>query len=318
VADGPLVDLLARKLRDHPEYRLEPVGYLERGDGPAPQGLPRLGGLSDLEAVCASGQVDRIVAESSGEPTQVIDLVRRASGMTVPVSLVPNVVDVLGPSVEVDDVEGITVLGINPPLLTRTSRWLKRGMDGVVGGVAAIALLPAMLLIALAVRLTSSGPALFSQERIGRKGRRFRVHKFRTMVRDAEERLESLRQYSADPNWLLLDHDPRVTRIGWFLRKTSLDELPQLWNVLRGEMSLVGPRPLTPADHAQVSEWGRRRLDLTPGITGVWQVSGRTRIPFEEMVKLDYLYVTTWSLWRDVLLMFRTIPVALSSRGGSY
>jgi lipopolysaccharide/colanic/teichoic acid biosynthesis glycosyltransferase len=181
--------------------------------------------------------------------------------------------------------------------------------------VAATVLLPAMLVIALAVRLTSPGPALFSQERVGRRGRRFRVHKFRTMVRDAEEKLESLRQHSNDPNWLLIDHDPRVTRVGWFLRKTSLDELPQLWNVLRGEMSLVGPRPLTAADHAQVSEWGRRRLDLTPGITGVWQVSGRTRIPFEEMVKLDYLYVTNWSLWGDIRLLIRTLPTVLSRRG---
>jgi lipopolysaccharide/colanic/teichoic acid biosynthesis glycosyltransferase len=194
---------------------------------------------------------------------------------------------------------------------------LKRGMDLAIGfGVLLVALLP-MAVIALAVRVSSPGPAFFVQERVGLNGRRFRLYKFRTMVLDADARIEELRALSLDPDWILLDHDPRVTSVGRLLRRTSLDELPQLWNVLKGDMSLVGPRPLMPADHAQVSEWGLRRLDLTPGITGLWQVLGRTTIPFAEMVKLDYLYVTNWSLWNDVRLLIRTLPAILRRRGAN-
>jgi lipopolysaccharide/colanic/teichoic acid biosynthesis glycosyltransferase len=225
--------------------------------------------------------------------------------------------DVLGPAVEIDDVEGITVLGINPPALARSSRMLKRGMDLALSSAALILTLPGLALIVLAVRLGSPGPALFAQERVGRNGRRFRLYKFRTMDVDAEARTDELRALSADPDWVLLDHDPRVTTVGRWLRRTSLDELPQLWNVIKGDMSLVGPRPLMPADHAQVTEWGLRRLDLTPGITGLWQVLGRTTIPFAEMVKLDYLYVTNWSLWNDVRLLIRTLPAVLRRRGAN-
>ena len=150
---------------------------------------------------------------------------------------------------------------------------------------------------------------------MGRGGRRFRLIKFRTMSVDADARREELLAASKDPGWLLLDRDPRITRVGAVLRRSSLDELPQLWNVLRGEMSLVGPRPLIEAEDARVSGWERGRLDLTPGITGLWQVLGRTNIPFDEMLKLDLIYVTNWSLWGDCKLILRTVSAVLSRRG---
>jgi lipopolysaccharide/colanic/teichoic acid biosynthesis glycosyltransferase len=169
----------------------------------------------------------------------------------------------------------------------------------------------------VAIKLDSPGPVLFAQKRVGKGGRRFRLFKFRSMVADADGRRSELVHRSTDLNWLKLDHDPRITRVGGYLRRLSLDELPQLWNVLRGEMSMVGPRPLIEAEDERVEDWGRRRLDLTPGITGYWQVLGRTRIPFEEMVKLDYLYVMNWSLWCDVRLILRTLPTVLSGRGAN-
>jgi lipopolysaccharide/colanic/teichoic acid biosynthesis glycosyltransferase len=137
------------------------------------------------------------------------------------------------------------------------------------------------------------------------------------MVVDAEGRREDLLGRSTDPGWLKLDRDPRITRVGRVLRLTSLDELPQLWNVLKGEMSLVGPRPLIESEDGQIGGWARSRLDLTPGLTGLWQVLGRTNIPFEEMVKLDYLYVTNWSLWGDIRLILRTLPIVLARRGAN-
>jgi lipopolysaccharide/colanic/teichoic acid biosynthesis glycosyltransferase len=174
-----------------------------------------------------------------------------------------------------------------------------------------------MLCIAAAVTLDSRGPVLFRGERIGRRGRRFRIAKFRTMVVGAEAMTEQLRGLSLDSHWLLLDRDPRITRVGRLLRHSSLDELPQLWSVLKGDMSLVGPRPLIEAEDRQITGWARGRLDLTPGLTGLWQVLGRTSIPFEEMVKLDYIYVTNWSVWRDVQLLLRTLPVVLTRRGAN-
>jgi lipopolysaccharide/colanic/teichoic acid biosynthesis glycosyltransferase len=188
-------------------------------------------------------------------------------------------------------------------------------MDIAVASGVLVVTLPVMAVVAVLVKATSRGPILFSQERVGRGGRRFRIYKFRTMVADAEAREKQLKALSKDPGWLLLDSDPRVTRVGRVLRHASLDELPQLWNVVAGDMSLVGPRPMPPDIDDQISGWRRKRLDLTPGITGLWQVLGRTSIPFEEMLKLDYLYVTNWSLWQDVRLLIQTLPAVLGRRG---
>jgi lipopolysaccharide/colanic/teichoic acid biosynthesis glycosyltransferase len=176
---------------------------------------------------------------------------------------------------------------------------------------------PLMLAIAVAIKIDSHGPAMFAQQRVGKLGRRFSLRKFRTMEADAEKHRETLLAESKDPGWLLLESDPRVTRVGRFLRLASLDELPQLWNVLKGEMSLVGPRPLIEDEDRRVTGWTRQRLDLTPGLTGLWQVLGRTSIPFEEMVKLDYLYVMNWSLWSDLRLLIRTLPVVFTRRGAN-
>src|SRR5947209_5296819 len=225
--------------------------------------------------------------------------------------------DTLGPAVELDDIEGLTVLGINPPRLTRSSRLVKRTMDIAIAAGVLVLILPLLVAAAILVRLDSDGPAFFSQIRVGRQGRRFRLYKLRTMVADADEQLAALLPQSLDPSWLLLEHDPRVTRIGRFLRRTRIDELPQLWNVLKGDMSLVGPRPLTVDTQLQIDGWGARRLQLTPGLTGPWQVLGRTSIPFEEMVKLDYLYVTNWSLWEDVRLLIRTPLAVIRARGAN-
>jgi lipopolysaccharide/colanic/teichoic acid biosynthesis glycosyltransferase len=176
-------------------------------------------------------------------------------------------------------------------------------------------LAPVMAMIAIAIKLDSDGPVFFKQMRVGQHGERFRLIKFRTMVPDSDRLVPELMSRSVDPGWLIIDDDPRVTKLGRFLRCTSLDELPQLWNVLKGEMSTVGPRPLSVRDDEGVSGWGRHRLDLTPGLTGHWQVLGRNNIPFHEMVDIDYAYVTNWSLWLDLKLLIRTVPVVLRRRG---
>lgn len=189
----------------------------------------------------------------------------------------------------------------------------------MLGAAAGLLLLsPVLLAAAIAIKLTSPGPVLFAQERMGRGHRPFRMLKLRTMVQDAEAQkagLRHLNEMAADGPMFKMARDPRITRVGGLLRRTSLDELPQLVNVLRGEMSLVGPRPLVLDEDDHVIGWHRERLELKPGLTGPWQVLGRNAIPFEEMVKLDYLYVAGWSLFTDVKLILRTLPVVLGRRG---
>jgi len=244
-------------------------------------------------------------------------VLRRCKRAGLPVSVLPQIFDVMGRSVEIDDVEGVTMLGLAPPVLSRSSRAQKRAMDLLGSIVCLVLAAPVLVIIAVAIKLDSRGPLFFIQSRIGRAGKTLRVYKFRTMTRDAEAQRDKLTALSEDPNWLKLEADPRVTRVGRVLRTSSLDELPQLLNVVKGDMSLVGPRPLVEAEDDRVVDWGRARLDLTPGITGLWQVLGRTNIPFEEMVKLDYLYVTNWSLWSDVRLVLHTLPAVIYRRGAN-
>ncbi len=320
IGEGRMAHVLASKLSAHSEYRSKVVGVLGESSPaePSTHGLPMLGPLERLDQIVKQHDVGRVIVAPGGIPdSELEEVLHRCRDMSLKVSLLPKLSDILGPAVEVDDVEGVAVLGINPPWLPRSSRALKRIMDLALAAITLVGAAPFLALLALAIKIDSPGPVLFRQERIGKRGRPFMLYKLRTMTADAEERRELLLAQSKDPNWLHLDRDPRVTRVGSWLRRLSLDELPQLWNVLRGEMSLVGPRPLIAVEDERVQSWARGRLDLTPGITGYWQVLGRTRIPFEEMVKLDYLYVMNWSLWTDLKLIIRTLPTMVSGRGAN-
>jgi exopolysaccharide biosynthesis polyprenyl glycosylphosphotransferase len=318
VGDSPVTTLLVRKMANHPEYSLDPVGVVRRtATASSVSDLPVLGTVADIGDVARRHAIDRLVVHDEQlDRAERLAVLRRSRELSLKVTLLPQLFEALGPAVELDEIEGITTLGVNPPVLTRSSRMLKRTLDVLVAGTALVFAAPLMLLIAAAVKLSSSGPVLFVQPRVGRHGRRFKVLKFRTMTADAESRRKELLRHSRDANWLLIDDDPRITRVGKVLRWSSLDELPQLINVLRGEMSIVGPRPLMEDDHDRIpAGWALTRLELTPGITGLWQVLGRTSIPFEEMLKLDYVYVTNWSLWGDIRLILHTAPAVLFRRG---
>jgi lipopolysaccharide/colanic/teichoic acid biosynthesis glycosyltransferase len=201
--------------------------------------------------------------------------------------------------------------------LSRSSAFLKRALDLIGASAGLVVLAPLLAIVALAIKLDSRGPVLFRQVRMGAGSRPFRILKFRTMAVDADARTADIAHLNkharngGDPRMFKIENDPRVTRAGRVLRRFSIDELPQLWNVVRSEMSLVGPRPLILEEDAHVTDWAERRLDLKPGITGMWQVLGRDGIPFEEMIKFDYLYVTSWSVGGDLRLLLRTIPIAV-------
>lgn len=319
VGAGSVGQELARKVLKHPEYGINLVGFVD--DAPKERSadlghLALLGGLDETSLLVRLLDVERvIVAFSNHDREQLLDLIRELNALDIQVDVVPRFFDVLSPAVDLHSLEGVPLIGLRPPRLSRSSAFLKRCLDvaGAATGLAVLA--PVAVLIAVAIRLDSRGPVLFRQVRMGVGDRTFRILKFRTMAADADARKAEVAHLNKhaiageDARMFKIEGDPRVTRVGGLLRRFSLDELPQLWNVLRGEMSLVGPRPLILAEHAHVADWGERRLDLRPGITGLWQVLGRDEIPFGEMVKLDYLYVTSWSLGGDMRLLLRTLPV---------
>lgn len=247
-----------------------------------------------------------IIAPATTDTGGVVNLIRAAKVVGVRVSVLPRMFEVVGSAVEFDDVDGMTMLGVRRFGLSRSSWLLKRAFDVVLAGIGLVVASPVISGIALAIRLESGGPIFFRQVRVGRDGKHFEIFKFRSMIVEADTQKEELRSLNeAGEGLFKITNDPRVTRVGRFLRDTSLDELPQLLNVLRGEMSLVGPRPLVIDEDAQVLGLDRSRLHLTPGMTGPWQVLG-LRVPMQEMVGMDYLYVANWSLWLDVKVLLRT------------
>jgi exopolysaccharide biosynthesis polyprenyl glycosylphosphotransferase len=321
LGSGTVADLVATKVGKHPELGLEIVGCLDADGDPRPalpSDLIRLGSLSDVDRIIDEQRVDSVViAFSAVSHEALLDAIRRCKRKRVKISVVPRLFEVIGSRVELHDIEGLTLLGLRGPVRSRGALAAKRVMDTAGAGLALALLAPLLLVIALSIRMTSRGPVIFRQERIGRGQRPFWMFKFRTMVQGADELKADLYHLNefAGGGMFKIAADPRVTPVGRFLRRTSLDELPQFVNVLRGEMSIVGPRPLIREEDDAVLGWHRTRLDITPGLTGPWQVMGRQHVPFDEMVKLDYLYVAEWSFWNDVKLAIRTLPVMLRRTG---
>jgi exopolysaccharide biosynthesis polyprenyl glycosylphosphotransferase len=321
VGSGFVADRLADRLDRHREFGLEAIGLVDDDVHTlnGTQRLPKLGSLDQLDAVLDECAVDRvIIAFSRASHQQLLSCIRACRDHRVAVDVVPRLFELLDGAQSMSLIGGLPVLSIGAPPLTQASRTAKRLLD-VVGSVLLLILLsPVLLAIAIAIKLDSRGPVFFRQERAGRGQTTFQMIKFRSMYRDADRRKEQFEEENEATDGVMfkIKRDPRVTRVGRLLRRTSLDELPQLLNVLRGEMSLVGPRPLILAESKHAAQnWHARRLDLRPGITGLWQVSGRSDIPFQEMVRFDYQYVSGWSLARDVEILLATIPVVLSRRG---
>jgi exopolysaccharide biosynthesis polyprenyl glycosylphosphotransferase len=305
--------------RPHLGYAL--VGYLEDA-GPPPGQRPdghfrHLGPVEDLVALVRSGAVDQVViALPFWQHHQLPGLVELCREAGVEFRVAPDLYELSFDRVDVGNLGGIPLIGLKELSLTGWNLVLKRAMDLALTLLAAPIVLPLAALIALAIRRDTPGAAIFRQQRVGQGGKLFTAYKFRTMVADAESRKADLAALNeADGPIFKIRDDPRMTRVGRILRRTSLDELPQLWNVLRGEMSWVGPRPPTPDEVAHYDEWHKRRLDVTPGMTGLWQVLGRSDTSFDEMVRLDIYYAENWSPSMDVRILLQTIPVVISGKG---
>jgi exopolysaccharide biosynthesis polyprenyl glycosylphosphotransferase len=249
-------------------------------------------------------------------PRETREMGWNAEHAEIDMVVAPALTDVAGPRIHTTPVAGLPLVHIDYPGLDPAKSFTKRLLDVLVSGTLLVALIPLWLVLALVIRADSPGGVIYRQERIGLNGRRFKMLKFRSMLADADKQLPSLLDRS-DGNGVLfkMKDDPRVTKVGGFLRRHSLDELPQLWNVLRGEMALVGPRPPIEAEVEQYDEWAMRRLMVKPGITGLWQTSGRSNLSWDESVRMDLYYVDNWSVMGDLVLLFRTIKAVLKPEG---
>ena len=317
VGDAPTADRLREKLAAAPRVNAVVVGWVastvdatEKGESPV------VGSLELLGLILVERDIHRVVVAPpnvlAGEDT--LETIRLVKAMGVKVSILPRLFEVVGSSVRFDDVDGITLLGVRHYGLSRSARLTKRVFDILVSGSLVAILAPLWLWIAIAIKLDSRGPVHFRQPRIGEDSREFEIVKFRTMVVGAEAQKAALLSQNETNGVFKMTKDPRTTRMGSWLRRLSLDEVPQLLNVLRGDMSLVGPRPLVPDEDRKIGGFERRRLELPPGMTGAWQVLGSVRIPMPEMVKIDYLYGANWSLWLDLRILIRTAVYVVARR----
>jgi exopolysaccharide biosynthesis polyprenyl glycosylphosphotransferase len=322
VGAGDVGQSLARKFLQHPEYGINLLGFIDGAPKERREDLhdlTLLGVRDELPALVEEHGIERVVIAFSNDGHQeLISLVRALRDLDVCIDLVPRLYEILPHSDHT--VEGIPLVSLPAFRLSRGAQIRKRAFDLVAASLALLILAPVFLIISLLSRLEKQGPVFFKQLRIGAGDKPFYIYKFRTMVADAESRKHEYAHLNkhalngGDPRMFKILGDPRITKLGHILRRYSLDELPQLVNVLRGEMTLVGPRPLILEEDLHVPEWARRRLELKPGITGLWQVLGNSYISFEEMVRLDYEYVATWSMWGDLQLMMKTLPVVAGRR----
>jgi exopolysaccharide biosynthesis polyprenyl glycosylphosphotransferase len=275
------------------------------------------GGVGQLRGVVEEFGLHRLVIAPSGGPNDnTLHLIQAGKYLGIRVSLVPSVMTAVGGFAMIEELDGMTLLGVPRFGLSRSSSSLKRVFDLLIGGLAFLAFAPLMLTIAIWIKLDSPGPVLFRQTRVGRDGRNFTIVKFRSMVADAETLKQGLLDLNEARDGLFkIAGDPRITRVGRHIRSAHLDELPQLLNVLRGEMSLVGPRPLIAEEDARVMGHDRQRVRLTPGMTGPWQVKGPMSTALSEMAMLDYHYASAWSIWTDVDILLQTAVRVLSRSG---
>ena len=312
IGDVTIAERLRAKLAQSPQVNATVVGAVPlEGD----DSRHRMSAEVIAAALGELGAERVIIVPGEGDHEWALELIRTIKSLGVHVSVLPRIAEIVGSAVRIDDIQGATVLGVRRFGLSRSSHLMKRAFDMTGAAIGLLLAIPLYVTFAIAIKLDSRGPVLFRQERIGRHGRMFRMLKFRTMECDAEGRKADLLHLNEADGLFKISQDPRTTRVGRFLRRTSLDELPQLWNVLRGEMSLVGPRPLVVDEDSRVEGWHRHRLQLTPGMTGHWQILGSARIPLHEMVEIDYLYIVNWSLWGDVKTLLRTVPHVLARNG---
>ena len=326
VGAGQAGQRLLQWLLGQPQLGYQVVGFVDDQPPPPNWGIAtqrrvehplHLGGSNEIGDIVRRHRVDEvIIALPPTAHAQMIAIMDQCRQQDIEFKYVPDLFELAMDRVHIHDVAGLPLIGIKPARIAGWNFVVKRAMDIAVSLTVLVGLSPLIALIAIAIKLDTPGPILFRQQRVGRNSRLFTCYKFRSMVVGAEKfQHDRIAARGEDPRHPKDPDDPRRTRVGALLRKTSADELPQFINILLGEMSLVGPRPPVPDEVALYDEWHRERLQVTPGLTGLWQVNGRSEIGFEEMVRLDLYYAEHWSPWLDLKIVLRTVPAILTSRG---
>lgn len=319
IGSGRLGKMMMQHIAATPRLGYQIIGFLDDQTPPLKHfgRFQALGRVRELDVILQTHQVDEVlIALPAHEHQEVLTSVRLCQEAGAEFKLIPDLYELSLSQIDMDSIEGIPLIGIKSSGIGPWAAQLKRTIDLSIAGLVLVLGAPLWLLVALLIKLDSPGPALFQQMRVGKGGRPFILYKFRSMRVDADQELARLRQMNEAGGPLFkMKADPRRTRIGKFLRQTSIDEIPQLLNVLRGEMSLVGPRPALASEVAEYDLWERGRLEVHPGLTGLWQVRGRSQLDFDEMVLMDLYYIENWSLRLDIQILLQTIPAVLFRKG---
>lgn len=322
VGTNPAARAIAESIRGHRYWGYRVLGFVagrEEAAHPAPEAQPLLGSVAELPEILADNVVDEVIfSVSRRELDQFEDLFLALQEQGILTRFALNFFPHTQARVELEELDGVPLVTFSTSPTGATKLALKRLVDVSISTLVLVIAAPVVVAVALAIRVTSGGAVLFRQTRCGLNGRQFTLYKFRSMVEDAHERRHEVAHLN-EMNGPVFKarNDPRVTALGRLLRKFSLDELPQLWNVLKGDMSLVGPRPPIPEEVANYQRWQRRRLAMKPGLTCLWQISGRNEVDFDRWIQLDLQYIDSWSLWLDLKILAKTVPVVLSGRGAS-
>lgn len=320
VGAGEMGQTLALKMAQDKGLGYRAIGFLD--DDPVKigkhyHGIPVLGEVMKVKEIVQKQKVDEIMIASSKIPAEkVLDIVTECERFGVEFKIVPGILELIASRVDADELAGVPLLTISEIRLKGFNAVMKRTADILLSGMGLALISPLFIIFPALIKLTSSGPVFFIHERVGMDGKRFPMFKFRSMIKDADKLFPQLEPLSEVEGHLFkMKDDPRVTPLGRFMRRFSIDELPQLLNVFLGHMSLVGPRPPLQREVVKYNSWHKKRLRVRPGITGPWQVSGRSLLPFEDMVRLDIYYIENWSLWLDFKILLRTVPVVLVGSG---
>ena len=314
VGTGSQIEAVAHALGGGQHPQVDPVGFISLTPRPE-NGLKDLGRLEDLEKHFA--EIDEVlIADPAFPQDEAVELVDRCHRHGIKVCVAPSTMEILMDRVEFIPGQTLPLFELKPPVFEGIDFFVKRSFDVVVSSLLILLCAPVMLISMAAIKLTSRGPIVYRSMRPGIGGMPFACFKFRTMYTDADERQAELEAANEKGGALFkIRNDPRVTPVGRFLRRWSIDELPQLFNVIRGQMSLVGPRPLPQRDYDRLEDWHRKRNLVLPGVTGLWQVSGRSELDFDELVRLDFLYLERWSVFLDLTILLKTVPAVVRARG---
>ena len=315
VGAGKVGKNLTKEINEHPYLGLKMVGYLddfkEKDDG-----YDILGKIKDFEAVVRQKFIDEVFITIPSERRLVSNLVTKGRGLGVSVRVVPDLYELAMGGIRAHSIGFLPLLEYYDRGIHGADLFAKRATDICLSGLGLLLLSPLFLILAIIIKLTSKGPVFYLSERCGKNKQVFNFYKFRSMLKDADKMRDGLQDKNEmDGPVFKIRNDPRVTRIGRFMRRFSLDELPQLWNVFKGDMSLVGPRPPIPDEVGEYEDWQLKRLNIKPGITCLWQIQGRSEISFKEWMRLDLWYIDNWSLWLDLKILFKTIPTVITRKG---